>query len=274
MRVAVIGGGPSGLVQLKTLLSAHEHLNCEPFEPRLFEASSKVGGVFHSHVYEDAELVSSKYLTAFSDFRPRHDDADFLSAERYVEYLEEYATHFELWDKISLNTKVINIKRHDQGHVVVYQKPDGEVQHWVCDAIAICSGVHSKPNLPTIPGIENVPTVMHSSDFKTRAQLGKDKTVMVLGSGETGADVSYVSITADTKRVVLCHRSGWVGAPKVRCFCDAKLQLLTFHSAILINSSSPGCLAMHHPSWTLYQLISPRSPSLTPCMSIRLFETA
>ncbi|KAJ3458869.1 hypothetical protein MRS44_012978 [Fusarium solani] len=214
MRVAVIGGGPSGLVQLKTLLSAHEHLKCKPFEPRLFEASSKVGGVFHSHVYEDAELVSSKYLTSFSDFRPRQDDADFLSAERYVEYLEEYATHFGLWDWINLNTKVINIRRQDQGHVVVYQKPNGEIEEWPCDAIAICSGVHSKPNVPTIPGIENVPTVMHSSDFKTRAQLGKDKTVMVLGSGETGADLSYVSITADTKRVILCHRSGWVGAPK------------------------------------------------------------
>lgn len=274
MRVAVIGGGPSGLVQLKTLLSAHEHLKCKPFEPRLFEASSKVGGVFHSHVYEDAELVSSKYLTSFSDFRPRQDDADFLSAERYVEYLEEYATHFGLWDWINLNTKVINIRRQDQGHVVVYQKPNGEIEEWPCDAIAICSGVHSKPNVPTIPGIENVPTVMHSSDFKTRAQLGKDKTVMVLGSGETGADLSYVSITADTKRVILCHRSGWVGAPKVRCFYTSNVQVLTLHSVTLISSSSLGCLVMHHPSWTPSLSMSPRSPSLTPCMYTRLFETA
>ncbi|KAH8658583.1 hypothetical protein BGZ61DRAFT_404172 [Ilyonectria robusta] len=214
MRVAVIGGGASGLVQLKTLLHAHEHLGCDEFEPRLFEASSKVGGVFHSHVYEDAELVSSKYLTSFSDFRPKPDDEDFLSAERYVEYLEEYATHFGLWKWIDLETKVVNIKRQGGGHVVVYQKPNGTIEEWPCEAVAICSGVHSKPNIPSISGIEHVPTVMHSSDFKTRAQLGKDKTVMVLGSGETGADVLYVSITADTKRVVLCHRSGWVGAPK------------------------------------------------------------
>ncbi|KAF4469344.1 hypothetical protein FALBO_3758 [Fusarium albosuccineum] len=215
MRVAVIGGGPSGLVQLKTLTNAHKHLGCEPFEARLFEASPKVGGVFHSHVYEDAELVSSKFLTSFSDFRPRPDDEDFLSAERYVEYLNEYATHFDLWKWISLETKVISIKRDDgQGHVVQYQTPDLTVAEWHCDAVAICSGVHSKPHLATVPGIEHVPTVMHSSEFKTRSQLGKDKAVMVLGSGETGADVSYLAITADTKQVVLCHRSGWVGAPK------------------------------------------------------------
>ncbi|KAM5349796.1 hypothetical protein ACJ41O_006301 [Fusarium nematophilum] len=214
MRVAVIGGGASGLVQLKTLLNAHKHLGCEPFEARLFEASPKVGGVFHSHVYEDAELVSSKFLTSFSDFRPRKDDEDFLSAERYVEYLEEYATHFGLWNFINLETKVVNVRRREGGHIVSYQKKDGEVEEWSCDAIAVCSGVHSKPNLPTIPGVEHVPTVMHSSEFKKRSQLGKDKTVLVLGSGETGADVCYLSITADTKQVVLCHRSGWVGAPK------------------------------------------------------------
>lgn len=269
MRVAVIGGGASGLVQLKTILHAHEHLGCDEFEPRLFEASSKVGGVFHSLVYEDAELVSSKYLTSFSDFRPRPDDEDFLSAERYVEYLEEYATHFGLWKWIDLETKVVNIRRQGQGHVVVYQKPNGTIEEWPCEAVAICSGVHSKPNIPTISGIDHVPTVMHSSDFKTRAQLGKDKTVMVLGSGETGADVSYVAITADTKRVVLCHRSGWVGAPKV-LFSSALRSFVSdsVSSGTPISRFFLGCLVMHPQRTRLYLSMLLRSRYSTPCTCI------
>jgi len=216
MRVAVIGGGPSGLVQLKVLLSAHEHFPLdEPIEARLFEAYDEVGGVFLHHVYEDAELVSSKFLTSFSDFRPLPEDADFFSSERYREYLNQYATHFKLWPHINLSTRVTGVRRGDTSeHVISYQGPDGKEVEWECDAVAVCSGVHSKANIPNIPGIENVPTVLHSQDLKKREQFGKDTTVMVLGSGETGCDMCYLAVTSPTKRVVFCHRDGWIGAPK------------------------------------------------------------
>ncbi|KAM6513587.1 hypothetical protein FALCPG4_015974 [Fusarium falciforme] len=150
MRVAIIGAGPSGLVQLKTLATAHEYFpSAEPFELRLFETYDKVGGVFLHHVYEDTELVSSKFLTTFSDFRPRPEDNDFLSAERYREYLEDYTTHFNLWPYIHLGTSVTGISRGDVSeHVVSYRAPDGKEVEWECDAIAVCSGVHPKAHIP------------------------------------------------------------------------------------------------------------------------------
>ncbi|KAH6996922.1 hypothetical protein EDB80DRAFT_137053 [Ilyonectria destructans] len=215
MRVAIIGGGPSGLVQLKVLLEAHQRFSVAPFEVKLFESYSKIGGIFFHHSYEDGELVSSKYLTTFSDFRPTLDEPDFFSTERYLEYLDAYASHFRLWPHINLSTAVKSVRRGvDSAHVVTYQTPDGEVVEWECDALAVCSGVHAIPHIPDIPGLERVPSVMHSSAFKTREQFGKDTTVVILGSGETGADVSYLAVTADTKKVVLCHRDGWIGAPK------------------------------------------------------------
>ncbi|KAH7155181.1 hypothetical protein B0J13DRAFT_219844 [Dactylonectria estremocensis] len=215
MRVAIIGAGPSGLVQLKVLLEAHQRFGVEPFEVKLFESYSKIGGIFLHHSYEDGELVSSKFLTTFSDFRPTHDEPDFFSTERYLEYLDAYASRFQLWPHIKFSTTVKSVRRgDDSAHVVTYQTPDGGIVEWECDAIAVCSGVHAIPHIPDIPGIERVPSVLHSSKFKTREQFGKDKTVVILGSGETGADLSYLAVTADTKRVVFCHRDGWIGAPK------------------------------------------------------------
>lgn len=217
MRVAIIGGGPSGLVQLKVLAELHQRFDVAPLELMLFESYSKIGGIFYHHSYEEGELVSSRYLTAFSDFRSRADDPDFFSSERYLQYLNDYASHFRLWPYINLNTKVKSVRRGDQSeHVVTYETPEGEVIEWECDAIAVCSGVHAIPHMPDLPGVENVPVVMHSSDFKGRDQFGKDKTVMVLGSGETSCDICYLSVTGDTKRTILCHRDGWLGAPKVR----------------------------------------------------------
>jgi len=57
MRVAVIGGGPSGLVTLKYLKTAHEFFpDTEPIEARLFESEDSIGGTFKHRAYENAEV--------------------------------------------------------------------------------------------------------------------------------------------------------------------------------------------------------------------------
>ncbi|KAG6035383.1 hypothetical protein E4U41_006107, partial [Claviceps citrina] len=114
MRVAVIGAGPSGLATLKYLVEAHKYLGCEAVEARLFEYQPRVGGTFAARVYEDAELVSSKQLTTFSDLRVP-DGPDFLSTTRYVEYLEDYCTRFGLWEHIRLDTRVVSVSRRPGG---------------------------------------------------------------------------------------------------------------------------------------------------------------
>lgn len=83
------------------------------------------------------------------------------------------------------------------------------------DAVAVCSGLHVTPNIPELAGIENVPKTLHSSQFKARADFGKDTSVLVLGTGETGMDVGYLAVTSPTKAVTMCHRNGFLAAPKV-----------------------------------------------------------
>ncbi|EXU94653.1 flavin-binding monooxygenase [Metarhizium robertsii] len=191
MKVAVIGGGTSGLVTLKYLIQAREYLGC--------------GSV---QVYEDAEL------TTFSDFR-RPNEPDFLSAASYVRYLEDYCTHFNLWPDINVKTRVLAVKRRFRGHTVVYETEDGHQAEWDCDAVAVCSGLHVEPNMPEIEGLENVPRVIHSSAFKARKQFHSSKTVMIVGSGETGADISHLAVTTpNAERVILCHKDGCHFAPK------------------------------------------------------------
>jgi dimethylaniline monooxygenase (N-oxide forming) len=82
------------------------------------------------------------------------------------------------------------------------------------DAVAICTGLHVTPAWPDIPGIEFVPEVMHSSQYKGREQL-IGKRVMVLGCGETAMDIAYESCKAGAQEVVLCHRGGYLSIPKI-----------------------------------------------------------
>ena len=108
-------------------------------------------------------------------------------------------------------------KQGGGGHILTYTS--GSQQHvWECDAVAVCSGLHVEPSIPHIEGAERIPVVLHSSEFKSREQFGVDKTVLILGSGETSSDVAYLAVTAPTKRVVVCHRNGFHLAPKVSKF--------------------------------------------------------
>ena len=59
MKVAVIGGGPSGLTTLKFLSEAHKYFPIPPITARLFEAEPTIGGTFVYRVYEDAEVFYS-----------------------------------------------------------------------------------------------------------------------------------------------------------------------------------------------------------------------
>ncbi|BGP22714.1 hypothetical protein JCM10295v2_001605 [Rhodotorula toruloides] len=211
----IIGGGPAGLTALKTLTD-------NGFKCILFEAESDIGGTFKYRAYENAELVSSKQLTAFSDFRFPPDQSDHVSLPQYVEYLKRYCDEFDLWKGVRLESRVQSVRRGKggEGHVVEVQhaREDGTKQY-TCKYLTICTGLHVTPQVPHIPGIETVTSnpdkqAIHSSEYKKREQL-VGKKVLILGTGETGMDLAYESIKAGAKEVVLCSRGGFLSFPKV-----------------------------------------------------------
>jgi len=212
MRVVVIGAGPAGLVTVKTLLDGANRFGGE-IDVVALEAEAALGGTFKYRAYENGALVSSKQLTAFSDFRVDH-PGDHLTLEEYVEYLQRYAQHFELLRHIRFGCRVVEIKRRPAGgHAVTFER-DGGRHTLECDALAICSGLHVEPAVPEIDGVEAIPERLHSSQYKRRDQLA-GKRVLVLGSGETGHDIAYEAVQAGAKEVVMSHRDGWLSFPKV-----------------------------------------------------------
>ncbi|KZL79173.1 dimethylaniline monooxygenase [Colletotrichum incanum] len=225
MRVAVIGAGASGLVTAKYLSQAREYFGVPDVEIRIFEREESVGGVYKHKVYEEAEMVSSKYLTAFSDFRVAQDLPDFLPMADYVRYLEEYCNHFNLWDFIETRTEVSRVSRTSRGHRIFFRRIDKETasgtkdetredESWDCDAVAVCSGLNNVPSIPPIQGIDGVQT-LHSSKVKTRQQFGTDTSVMILGAGETAMDLAHLAVTSEAHEVTLCHKDGFFCAKKM-----------------------------------------------------------
>ncbi|WWD19371.1 hypothetical protein CI109_103831 [Kwoniella shandongensis] len=226
----VIGGGPAGLVSLKYVVEYGERWN-EGEEPVLVEMESEIGGTFRWRGYENAELVSSKQLTCFSDFRYPLYAPDHPSLPNYVQYLNSYIKHFALNPYIHTSTKLVSLSQvpspiDDYKHLAVLQpvnvekEPVGEPITILARRVIITTGLHVTPNIPLIPGLNtkpsppNAPEWIHSSDYKSRDQV-RDKEVLVLGCGETGMDVAYESIMAPSKKVRLGVRTGFLSFPKV-----------------------------------------------------------
>ncbi|TFY82963.1 hypothetical protein EWM64_g1049 [Hericium alpestre] len=221
MKVAVIGAGPAGLVTCKTLVQAATPQF--PFDPVILEQEDDIGGTFRYRSYQ---------LTSFSDFRLPLDHTDHLTLEEYVDYLRAYAKHFDVYDRIQLGCKVLNISRHPEGgHLVTFlwqSSITSGLSNLVPETlhvayVAICTGLHVSPAVPDIPGIEHVlnnhegdskPAVFHSAQYKSRSQLA-GRRVMILGTGETGMDLAYESAKAGAKEVVLCSRAGFLSFPKI-----------------------------------------------------------
>ncbi|EAW06330.1 flavin-containing monooxygenase [Aspergillus clavatus NRRL 1] len=216
MRIAIIGAGPGGLATLKTVLEASTPET--PIEACLFEAEDEIGGTFRYRSYDNAELVSSKQLTAFSDHRFPLETSDHVSLPAYVDYLKSYIARFGLEQYIKLNCRVTSVRPLENQkwkHRVTYSaKNFPEEQVYDCSHIAVCTGLHVEPNIPSIPGIEHVQgDVFHSSKYKSRSQVAH-RNVLILGCGETAMDIAYESIKADAQSVTMCFRTGFLSFPK------------------------------------------------------------
>lgn len=230
-RVAVIGAGPSGLATVKELLD-------EGHVPTCFERANSLGGVFRFEeapgqgvVWESCRLTSSGLLTAFSDFPDPWGRKEHLTAKEYVEYLAAYAQTFDVLRHIQFGTEVESVNRNATGWVVsVRNRSDVRTEHY--DAVAVCSGLHQHSHIPQIEGAETFTgQLLHGAEYRRPAQI-KGKKVLVVGAGESGADVA-AEVGRNAAETVLSLRRGVAVQPR-RMFGVPKDYLTTR----LINGAS------------------------------------
>eukprot|EP00977_Amphora_coffeiformis_P010049 scaffold2353_cov167-Amphora_coffeaeformis.AAC.40 len=218
-RALVIGAGPSGLVAAKYLQQDAKHLQLD--EIIVLEASHDMGGTFINKVYDGTRLVSSKYITAFSDFRMSPEMPNHPSAQEYVAYLQTYCEAFRLRRLIQFGCRVLSItdsSTNDCQYTVQYrQEKDQNTTTTYTedfDYVLVASGLHNIPYMPKLPRQEDFAgTIIHSSDYKDPS-IFQNARVLILGSGETAMDIAYRAIqTKDCISVAMNVRRGFLSIP-------------------------------------------------------------
>ena len=192
-RYCLIGAGACGLAVVKNFAERGIPFDC-------FEKESDVGGIWNpdspSHVYETICLNTSRSLSKYVDFNMPKGSPQFLSKDAALDYVRSYARHFGLYDRITFNTIVENVERHDDKWLVTVS---GDKRPRVYDGVVVSNGHHWDPSTPDYPGNFTGET-LHAIDVKTRDQL-RDKRVLIVGAGNTGcdlaADAAYLSRSVD-----------------------------------------------------------------------------
>lgn len=208
-KVIVIGAGPVGLTAIKECLQ-------KGHDVQAFETHDDVGGVFNysqerlGGAWESCSLVSSPWVTAFSDFPPKDWTDKHMTHLEYQKYLSDYATHFGLWPHMNFNHSVSALRRAVDGERwevdVKNNKTDTREVH-IVDNVVVCAGLHLRQKNLHIPGIKTFTgKVMYVNHYKTPDEF-IDKKVVIVGNGESSVDVAN-DICKKNNQVFMSIRRG------------------------------------------------------------------
>lgn len=205
---AVIGAGPMGLAAARNL----QKLDI-PFTG--FDLHSDVGGLWdidnpHSTMYDSAHLISSKRMTEFAEFPMRDEVADYPHHSEMRQYFRDYADHFKLRQHYEFNTRVLDISPSGDGWQITSEQ-NGQQQSRYFEGVLIANGTLHTPNKPALPGNFSG-TLMHSAEYRS-PDVFKGKRVLILGCGNSGADIA-VDAAYHAASVDISLRRGYYFIPK------------------------------------------------------------
>ncbi|XP_057677200.1 uncharacterized protein LOC130906676 isoform X2 [Corythoichthys intestinalis] len=222
LRVAVVGAGAAGLCAARHLLARGDRFA----PPVVFELSADVGGTWcyqervgqdvRSSMYKNLRTNLPKEVMMFPDFPFDRQLGSFLSHQEVQRYLEDYCRHYNIRPHIRFSHTVEEVKpvvrttdgdkeRRQNTWEVTARDGKGARMVDVFDAVFVCSGHYSEPNVPDVPGLGSFKgRVLHSHAYRS-AEAFSSLSVVVLGAKASGVDIS-LELAKVGARVTLSHR--------------------------------------------------------------------
>jgi thioredoxin reductase len=172
----IIGAGPAGLAVAGRL----SKLNI-PYE--IIEMTDNVASTWRNH-YDRLHLHTAKDLSHLPHLKFPKEYPIYVSKNDVVSYMENYAEHFNI--KPHFREKATSIK-NENGTWITTTASD---KVWQSDSIIIGTGSNRVQNSPSWPGLDNFKGIIqHSKDYRNGKEY-KDKNVLIIGMGNTGAELA------------------------------------------------------------------------------------
>ncbi len=174
----IVGAGPAGLA-----VAGRLHKQNKTFT--IVEKAENVASSWRSH-YDRLHLHTVKQLSHLPHLSYPESYPPYVSRDQLIAYMESYIKTFDI--KPVYNCSVENIgERADDGSRIINTSNS---QSYTAQNIVIATGVNRVPNSPSWPGQELFDGEIVHSRFYKNAEPYVGKRVLVVGFGNTGAEVA------------------------------------------------------------------------------------
>ncbi|MFJ8083541.1 flavin-containing monooxygenase [Streptomyces sp. NPDC096205] len=193
--VYIVGGGPGGLA------AAHA-LRTRGIRAVVLEKSDAVGASWRRH-YDRLHLHTTRRLSALPGLPMPRRFGRWVSRDDVVRYLEKYAEHHDL--EIVTGVEVSRIERTPDGTGWLLHATGG--RQLTGAAVVVATGYNHTPRIPDWPGRDAFPgEFLHASHYRN-AEPFSGRDVLVVGVGNTGAEIAVDLAEGGAKRVRLAVRT-------------------------------------------------------------------
>ncbi|CAM5672066.1 flavin-containing monooxygenase [Streptomyces fumanus] len=193
--VYVVGGGPGGL-------SVAYALRAKGIRAVVLERSDRVGASWRRH-YDRLRLHTTRGLSALPGLPMPRRFGRWPARDDVVRYLEKYAEHHRL--EVVTGVEVSRIERAPDGVNWLLRASGG--RELTGAAVVVATGHNHTPRIPDWPGRSTYTgEFLHASAYRNAGPFaGRD--VLVVGVGNTGAEIAVDLVEGGAARVRLSVRT-------------------------------------------------------------------
>jgi putative flavoprotein involved in K+ transport len=188
----VIGGGPAGLATAAVLKR-------RGIQATVLERSHNVGASWRKH-YDRLHLHTVRWLSNLPGYRFSTRHGRWVSRDGVIAYLERYARHHDL--DVRTGVEVRSLERAGSGWTL--DTSTGAVH---ARFVVVATGYNHTPVLPDWPGRDGFAgELIHGQDYRNPDPY-RGRDVLVVGSGNTGAEIAVDLVEGGAARVRIAIRT-------------------------------------------------------------------